>query len=314
MESVNTADSPDLRVKIGSLELDNPVMTASGTFGYGREFNNLVNLDKLGAIIVKGISLHPRAGNPPPRIFETSCGMLNAIGLENVGVDSFISRKMVFLKKLRPPVVVNILGDSVEEYGEIARRLDQVEGVNALEVNISCPNVKKGGVAFGTVPEMAATVTQAVRENTSLPLIIKLSPNVTDIVSMARAVEDAGADAVSLINTLIGMAIDPVSRKPRLANIIGGLSGPAIKPVALRMVWQVAGAVSIPVIGIGGISSADDALEFLIAGATAVQVGTANFYDPAATENIILGIQDYLQAQREQRITDIIGTLNTGAQ
>jgi dihydroorotate dehydrogenase (NAD+) catalytic subunit len=288
-------------------------MTASGTFGYGREFSNLVDLNRLGGIIVKGISLEPRKGNPPPRIFETSCGMLNAIGLENVGVDSFISRKMVFLKKLKPPVVVNILGDSVEEYGEISRRLDQVEGINGLEVNISCPNVKKGGVAFGTVPEMAAAVTGAVRQATTLPVIVKLSPNVTDIVSMARAVEDAGADAVSLINTLIGMAIDPLSRKPRLANIIGGLSGPAIKPVALRMVWQVAGAVSIPVIGIGGISTAADALEFLIAGATAVQVGTANFVDPTATEKIIQGLEEYLISQREERVTDIIGTLNTGA-
>jgi dihydroorotate dehydrogenase (NAD+) catalytic subunit len=288
-------------------------MTASGTFGYGPEFSNLVDLNRLGGIIVKGISLEPRKGNPPPRIFETSCGMLNAIGLENVGVDSFISRKMVFLKKLKPPVVVNILGDSVEEYGEISRRLDQVEGINGLEVNISCPNVKKGGVAFGTVPEMAAAVTGAVRQATTLPVIVKLSPNVTDIVSMARAVEDAGADAVSLINTLIGMAIDPLSRKPRLANIIGGLSGPAIKPVALRMVWQVAGAVSIPVIGIGGISTAADALEFLIAGATAVQVGTANFVDPTATEKIIQGLEEYLISQREERVTDIIGTLNTGA-
>ena len=313
MESVNRDCNPDLRVRIGSLALNNPVMTASGTFGYGREFSNLVDLNRLGGIIVKGISLEPRKGNPPPRIFETSCGMLNAIGLENVGVDSFISRKMVFLKKLKPPVVVNILGDSVEEYGEISRRLDQVEGINGLEVNISCPNVKKGGVAFGTVPEMAAAVTGAVRQATTLPVIVKLSPNVTDIVSMARAVEDAGADAVSLINTLIGMAIDPLSRKPRLANIIGGLSGPAIKPVALRMVWQVAGAVSIPVIGIGGISMAADALEFLIAGATAVQVGTANFVDPTATEKIIQGLEEYLISQREERVTDIIGTLNTGA-
>ncbi|MDU9050103.1 MAG: dihydroorotate dehydrogenase [Candidatus Electrothrix sp. Rat3] len=303
---------PDLRVQIGSLALRNPVMTASGTFGYAREFENLVDLDRLGGIIVKGISLHPKPGNPPPRIVETACGMLNAIGLENVGVDRFISGKMPYLRKLATPVVVNILGDSVEEYSEIARKLDGAKGVAALEVNISCPNVKKGGVAFGTVPEMAAKVTEAVRRSTTLPLIVKLSPNVTDIVLMARAVEDAGADAVSLINTLIGMAIDPITRRPRLANVIGGLSGPAIKPVALRMVWQVAQAVSLPVIGIGGITTANDALEFLLAGATAVQVGTANFYDPSAAENIVQGITDYLQEQGEDCLVDIIGTLKTG--
>ncbi len=303
---------PDLRVQIGSFALRNPVMTASGTFGYAREFENLVDLDQLGGIIVKGISLHPKPGNPPPRIVETACGMLNAIGLENVGVDRFITGKMPYLRTLSTPVVVNILGDSVEEYSEIARRLDGVEGVAALEVNISCPNVKKGGVAFGTVPEMAARVTEAVRQSTTLPLIVKLSPNVTDIVLMARAVADVGADAVSLINTLIGMAIDPITRRPRLANVIGGLSGPAIKPVALRMVWQVAQAISLPVIGIGGITTAADALEFLLAGASAVQVGTANFYDPSAAENIVQGITDYLQEQGEDRLIDIIGTLKTG--
>jgi dihydroorotate dehydrogenase (NAD+) catalytic subunit len=303
---------PDLRVQIGSLALRNPVMTASGTFGYAREFENLVDLDRLGGIIVKGISLHPKPGNPPPRIVETACGMLNAIGLENVGVDRFISGKMPYLRKLATPVVVNILGDSVEEYSEIARKLDGAEGIAALEVNISCPNVKKGGVAFGTVPEMAAKVTEAVRRSTALPLIVKLSPNVTDIVLMARAVEDAGADAVSLINTLIGMSIDPITRRPRLANVIGGLSGPAIKPVALRMVWQVAQAVSLPVIGIGGITTANDALEFLLAGAAAIQIGTANFYDPSAAENIVQGITDYLQEQGEDRLVDIIGTLKTG--
>jgi len=308
---VNRAN-PDLRVRIGRLELRNPVMTASGTFGYGREFSEFVRLDTLGAIIVKGISLQPRSGNPPPRIVETSCGMLNAIGLENVGVERFIVQKLPFLRKTTTPVIVNVLGDSVEEYGEIARRLDGIEGINGLEVNISCPNVKKGGVAFGTVPEMAAAVTREVRQATGLPVMIKLSPNVTDIVSMARAVEDAGADAISLINTLIGMAIDPMSRRPRLANTIGGLSGPAIKPVALRMVWQVAGAVSIPVVGIGGVSTADDALEFLLAGATAVQVGTANFIDPSISERIIAGIGEYLQQQGEQSVADIVGTLQTG--
>ena len=311
-EKTASCTLPDLRVQIGSLALRNPVMTASGTFGYAREFENLVDLDQLGGIIVKGISLQARSGNPPPRIIETACGMLNAIGLENVGVDRFISGKMPYLRKLSTPVVVNILGDSVEEYSEIARRLDEVEGLAALEINISCPNVKKGGVAFGTMPEMAARVTQAVRQASSLPLIVKLSPNVTDIVLMAKAVEGAGADAVSLINTLIGMAIDPISRRPRLANVIGGLSGPAVKPVALRLVWQIAQAISLPVIGIGGITTAHDALEFLLAGAAAVQVGTANFYDPSAAENIVQGITAYLQEQGEDRLIDIIGTLQTG--
>ena len=309
---VAASDTKELQVRIGSLTLRNPVMTASGTFGYGREFSNLVNLHRLGGIVVKGISLLPRPGNPPPRIVETACGMLNAIGLENVGVERFITEKMSYLRGLNTPVIVNILGDSVEEYGEIARRLDGVEGVSGLEVNISCPNVKKGGVAFGTVPEIAAPVTGAVRQATRLPVIIKLSPNVTDIVLMARAVEEAGADGVSLINTLIGMAIDPKTRRPRLANVIGGLSGPAIKPVALRMVWQVASAVSIPVIGIGGITTPSDALEFLLAGATAVQVGTANFYEPSAPEQIIQGMKEYLHQQGEHCIRDIIGTLQTG--
>lgn len=313
MDTVTAGSDLDLRVSIGRLTLRNPVMTASGTFGYARELSNLVNLHRLGGIVVKGISLQPRPGNPPPRIFETACGMLNAIGLENVGIERFLLEKIPFLKELNTPVVVNILGDSVEEYGEIARRLDGVAGVSALEVNISCPNVKRGGVAFGTVPEMAATVTAAVRRATRLPVIIKLSPNVTDIALMARAVEEAGADAVSLINTLIGMAIDTQTRKPRLANVIGGLSGPAVKPVALRMVWQVASTVSIPVIGIGGISTAEDALEFLLAGAAAVQVGTANFYDPSAPEQIIKGIGEYLRQQGELCVRDIIGTLQTGA-
>ncbi len=310
---VNKGADMDLRVQIGPLELKNPVMTASGTFGYGREFTHFVNLDLLGGIIVKGISLEPRPGNPPPRICETACGMLNAIGLENVGVAGFIQKKMPFLRKMKTPVIVNILGDSVDEYASLAEKLDGVPDISAIEVNISCPNVKKGGVAFGTVPAMAAAVTTAVRKATSLPVIIKLSPNVTDIVLMARAVEDAGADAVSLINTLIGMAIDVQSRRPRLANIIGGLSGPAIKPVALRMVWQVASAVTIPVIGVGGISSAEDAIEFLLAGATAVEVGTANFYEPSVTEKIIPGLCDYLQQQGEQCVSNIIGTLQTGA-
>ncbi|MCW5199140.1 dihydroorotate dehydrogenase [Desulfobulbus sp. F1] len=305
-------EQPDLRVRLGALELQNPVLTASGTFGYAKEFEPFINLNRLGGIIVKGISIEPRAGNPPPRVVETACGMLNAIGLENVGVDRFVSEKMPYLRTLTAPLIVNILGDSIEDYCELASRLDEVPGISALELNISCPNVKKGGAAFGASPEMAAAVTAAVRKSTRLPLIVKLSPNVTDITIMAKAVEAAGADAVSLINTLIGMAINAESRRPRLANIIGGLSGPAIKPIALRMVWQTARAVSIPVIGIGGISTAEDAVEFLLAGATAVQVGTANFYDPSAAEKIISGLADYLRRQGEQRVSDIIGTLDTG--
>jgi len=311
METVNGSEI-DLRVRLGKLQLRNPVMTASGTFGYGREFSQLVNLHRLGAVVVKGISLEPRPGNPPPRVVETACGMLNAIGLENVGVQGFLDRKMDFLRGMNSRVVVNILGDSIEEYGLLAERLTGGEGIDAIEVNISCPNVKKGGVAFGTVPEMAAEVTREVKERTDLPVIVKLSPNVTDIVLMARAVEDGGADGVSLINTLTGMAIDPETRRPKLANVIGGLSGPAIKPVALRMVWQVARAVSIPVIGIGGISTADDAIEFLLAGATAIQVGTANFYQPRTAESIVEGLRAYLSEQGEDSVRSIIGAVQAG--
>ncbi len=313
METLNSIATIPLAVTIGPLQLANPVMTASGTFGYASEFSNLVDLDRLGALVVKGISLEPRSGNPPPRIVETACGMLNAIGLENVGLERFITEKMPFLRTCQSRVIVNILGDSIEEYAILAKELSGVAGIDGLEINISCPNVKKGGVAFGTVPAMAAAVTQAVKNVTELPVIVKLSPNVTDIVAMAQAVETSGADAVSLINTLIGMAIDVQTRKPRLANIIGGLSGPAIKPVALRMVWQVASAVSIPVIGIGGIGTAEDAIEFLLAGATAVQVGTANFYNPSATEQILAGIDLYLRQQGETSVQAIIGSLRLGA-
>ncbi len=282
----------DLNVKIGSLLLKNPVMTASGTFGYGEEFENLIDLNRIGAIIVKGISYEPRPGNPPPRVVETSSGMLNAIGLENVGVERFISEKLPYFDHVDSRLIVNILGDS---------------RVDGIEVNISCPNVKKGGVAFGTIPAMAAAVTRAVKAETDQPVIVKLSPNVTDITEIACAVEDGGADSVSLINTLIGMAIDIKSKQPKLANIIGGLSGPAIKPVALRMVHQVSQRVKIPVIGIGGIATYEDAVEFLLAGASAIQVGTANFYQPKAVEYIIDGISRYLQEEKVQAVNDIIG-------
>ena len=301
-------NKPNTQIEIAGVVFENPVMTASGTFGYGEEFDDFLSVKDLGAVVVKGISYNPRSGNPPPRIVETPCGMLNAIGLENVGVKRFIREKMPYLQANGIKTIVNILGDSVEEYCAIVEKLNTVDGVTAVEINISCPNVKKGGVAFGTDPEMAAEVTRAIKKVSKLPVIVKLSPNVTDNVQMATAVERAGADAVSLINTLIGMAIDIDSRKPVLANIIGGLSGPAIKPVALRMVWQVSQAVGIPVIGIGGISSWKDAIEFILAGATAIQVGTANFVDPNVAEQIYDGIEDFLINNEIQFITDLIGT------
>ena len=299
----------DLRVTIGGLVFKNPVLTASGTFGYGKEFAPYVNLHQLGGVVVKGISLEPRRGNPPPRIVETASGMLNAIGLENVGLDRFITEKMPYLRGIGTRVIVNILGDSLEEYQTLGQRLSEVEGISALEVNISCPNVKKGGVAFGTDPAMAEAVTRAVCAHSSLPVIVKLSPNVNDIAQIARGVEAGGAQAISLINTLLGMAIDVKSRRPRLANIVGGLSGPAIKPIALRMVWQVAQAVNIPVIGIGGITTTEDALEFLLAGATAIEVGTANFINPRASQDIVEGLARYVMDNRLDGISEVIGGL-----
>jgi len=300
---------PDLTTNIGGIILKNPVMTASGTFGYGQEFAELIDLNRLGAIIVKGLSLEPSKGNPPPRIAETACGMLNAIGLENVGIDAFEREKLPFLKKLSTPTIVNIYGKTVGEYAELAARIDEMDGVTGVEVNISCPNVKAGGIAFGVIPQAAHEVVKAVRGRTRKPVMVKLSPNVTDITDIARSVEDAGADSVSLINTLTGMVIDIETRRSKLANITGGLSGPAIKPVALRMVWQVAKSVKIPVIGIGGIMTASDALEFLIAGASAVQVGTANFVNPGCTIEIIEGIETFLTEKKIGSVRDIIGTL-----
>lgn len=302
-------NQPDLRITIGNLVFKNPVLTASGTFGYAKEFEPYVSLNHLGGVVIKGISLEPRRGNPPPRIVETAGGMLNAIGLENVGLDRFISEKMEYLRGIGTRVIVNILGDSLEEYQTLAQRLSEVQGISALEVNISCPNVKKGGVAFGTDPTMAEAVTRAVCAHSSLPVIVKLSPNVTDIAQIARAVEAGGAQAISLINTLLGMAIDVRSRRPRLANVVGGLSGPAIKPIALRMVWQVAQAVKIPVIGIGGITTTEDALEFLLAGATAIEVGTANFVNPRASQEIVEGIGRYMTENRINGISEVIGGL-----
>jgi dihydroorotate dehydrogenase (NAD+) catalytic subunit len=301
--------SLDMRTDIGGLELKNPVMTASGTFGYGEEFDGLVDLNRLGAIVVKGISLNPSKGNPSPRVVETTGGMLNAIGLENVGLDAFIHEKLPYLDTVDAPVVVNIYGKTVEEYAELARRLDSVSGVAAVEVNISCPNVKAGGVAFGVCADPARSVVRSVREKTGKPLIVKLSPNVTDITEIARAVEDEGADAISLINTLTGMAVDIHSRRPKLANTTGGLCGPAIKRVALRMVWEASRAVDIPVIGMGGIMEAQDALEFIISGASAIQVGTANFVNPRATMDILDGLEAFMTEKNINRLSDLTGTL-----
>jgi dihydroorotate dehydrogenase (NAD+) catalytic subunit len=301
--------SPDLRVKIGDLELKNPVLTASGTFGYGREFSSLIDLNLLGGIVVKGVSLKPREGNPPPRIVETPCGMLNAIGLANVGLENFLKEKLPWLKGLNTAVIVNIYGHTVEEYGAVAAGLSGVKGISAIEVNISCPNVDQGGMAFGTDPEMSAKVTECVVKETDKPVIVKLSPNVTDIRKIAVAAEDAGADALSLTNTLTGMAIDIEKRVPKLANITGGLSGPAIRPVTLFMVHQVVRAVKIPVIGVGGIVDYRDALEFLIAGARAIQIGTANFVNPRASLDIIEGLRIFCQDKGIDRIEDLIGTL-----
>lgn len=300
---------PDLSTDIGRLKLKNPVMTASGTFGYGQEFAPLFDLNRLGAIVAKGLSLEPAPGNPPPRIVETPCGMLNAIGLENVGLTAFVEQKLPFFKRLKTPVLVNIYGKTVAEYTELARRVDALNEIAGIEVNISCPNVKAGGVAFGVDPSAAYEVVAAVRASTTKPMLVKLSPNVTDIAEIAARVETAGADAVSLINTITGMAVDIENRRPVLANITGGLSGPAIKPVALRMVWQVCQAVKIPVIGIGGIMNATDAIEFLMVGAAAVQVGSANFVNPRASVEIIDGIKAFMVQKKIAKMSGLVGTL-----
>ncbi|HHW07932.1 MAG TPA: dihydroorotate dehydrogenase [Clostridia bacterium] len=297
----------DMTVDIGGLKMKNPVLTASGTFGYGLEFQRFYDIQLLGGIVVKGTTLKPRAGNPPPRVVETAAGMLNSVGLENPGVDHLIEHIMPKLAPLDLAVIINISGNTVEEYGLLAEKLDRVPGVKGLEVNISCPNVKAGGLAFGTCPTQAAAVIRAVRQATRLPVIAKLSPNVTDIVSIARSVEEAGADAVSLINTLLGMAIDIKQKKPVLANTFGGLSGPAIKPVALRMVWQVSRAVKIPVIGMGGIVSVEDALEFLMAGASAVAVGAGSFVNPYLALEIVRGLESYCRTEGVASVRQLTG-------
>jgi len=300
---------PSLAVEVAGLKLRNPVMPASGTFGYGQEFAPYLDLRRLGAIVTKGLSLKPKAGNPMPRIAETTSGMLNAIGLQNVGVDAFITDKTGDYRLLDTPVIANFFGNTLEEYGEVARRLADVPEVAAVELNISCPNVKQGGIVFGTDPRAAAEVVTLVRRQLSKPLIVKLTPNVTDITVVARAVEEAGADAISCINTITGMAVDIRTRRPKIANRTGGLSGPAIRPIAVRMVHQVVQAVKIPVIGIGGIMTSSDALEFLIVGARAVQVGTANFVDPAAMLTIIDGIEAFLVEEGLDNVNELIGSL-----
>ncbi len=301
---------PRLAVEIAGVRFKNPVMTASGTFAYGIEFAHLMDLASIGGIVVKGISMKPIKGNPPPRIWETSSGMLNAIGWQNIGAIEFVTKKLPALRKYDTNVVVNIVGFDLEDYLEVTRFLNDCPGIAALELNISCPNVKKGGFHFNKDPRDAARVTaEAKKASRRLPMWVKLSPNVTDIGEFARACEEAGADALSIVNTFVGMAIDVETRRPRLRYITGGLSGPAIKPVALRMVWEACKTVKIPVIGVGGIASTEDALEFLIAGARAVQVGTANFYNPAASEQIALGLQNHCRSHNIEEIGELIGSL-----
>lgn len=300
-------------VNLGGIVMKNPVTTASGTFGFGLEYQDYVELQRLGAITVKGTTLKPRMGNPPPRIAETPSGMLNAIGLQNPGVEHVVEEIMPRLAGLGVPVIVNIAGDTLEDYARVARRLDGVPGVAGLEVNISCPNVKKGGIQFGSDPRTAAEVTRAVKGSTGLPVIIKLSPNVTDMVAMAEAVAEAGADALSMINTLLGMAIDVDRRRPVLGNVTGGLSGPAVRPVAVRAVWQVYRAVALPILGMGGIMTARDALEFILAGATAVAVGTGNFVNPRATLDVVEGIEQYMQNHGFTDINELIGLAQRGS-
>lgn len=299
----------DLSVEIGGLKLKNPVIPASGTFGYGLDYKDETDLKSLGAIIVKGLSLLPSKGNPSPRVIETPSGLLNAVGLENIGIASFLKNKLPNLLKYNTPIITNIYGKTEEDYIRLTEIIDDVEGISGIEVNISCPNVKKGGLAFGTSPDTCHNLISEIRQKTDKPLIVKLTPNVTDIKPIALSAEHAGADAVSLINTITGMDIDIKTRKPMLANVTGGLSGPAIRPVALRMVYEAVSAVDIPVIGIGGITSARDAISFIIAGATAVEIGSANFIDPKTCEKTIIGIKKYLKKNRYNSVEELRGSL-----
>lgn len=298
---------PNLTLNLGGISLANPVLTASGTFGFGPEYAPYIDINRLGGIVVKGTTLEPREGNSGTRLAETPAGILNSIGLQNPGVDYLIEHYGPYFATLTVPVIVNMAGKTVEEYGELAARLDQCPGIAGLEVNISCPNVKAGGMAFGADPQTAAAVTRLVKAATKLPVIVKLSPNVTDITAVAAAVEQAGADALSLINTLLGMAIDVRTRRPVLGNVFGGLSGPAVKPVALRAVWQVYRAVQIPIVGMGGIATATDALEFILAGAAAVAVGTASFVNPMATVEVLEGLEQYLADNNIADVQSLVG-------
>ncbi len=299
----------NLSVKIGRLMMQNPVTVASGTFGYGAEYARLIDLNLLGAVTVKGIRLHPVPGNPPPRTAETTSGMLNAIGLQGPGVDGFIKKYWPFLKELKVPTIINLWGTTVEEYAEVARRFDALGGVGALELNVSCPNIKEGGAQFGTDCTLLAQVVAACRQATTLPLITKMSPNVPSIAPFAKAAEDAGSDALAVTNSFPAMAIDTHTRKPKLANITGGLTGPAIKPIAIKLVWEAAKAVKIPIIGMGGIQNAADAIEFLMAGATAVAVGTANFYEPQTALQVIAGIREFMEKKKIADVKEITGSV-----
>ena len=308
-----SSQPPDLSVSFAGIRFKNPVIAASGTFGYGIEFEDIVSLDKLGGFVVKGLSKEPMPGNPPPRIFETAAGMLNAIGLQNLGVRAFVKEKLPLLAKKKNIVVIaNVFGHTWEEYEEVIEVLNEAEGLAAYELNVSCPNTKRGGIQFGSDPVLLQEVVAAAKSAARRPVIVKLSPNVTSVPQMARAAEDAGADAVSLVNTFVGMAIDAETRRPRISNLTAGLSGPAIKPIALRMVYEAAHAVDIPVIGIGGISTAEDVIEFILAGAAAVQIGTASYWDPCATEKIVDALGRWCIEHRVERITDLIGGLQTG--
>lgn len=303
--------SVDLAVEIGDLHLNNPILTASGTFGYGEEFSPFLDLGRLGGVVTKGLSPQPREGNPPPRIVETPSGMLNAIGLQNVGVDRFISEKLPLLRRHNTAVIANVFGETVEEYRTVCQRLDAAEGVHALELNVSCPNTESGGMSFGTDPGALAEVTAAARETTRLPLWVKLSPNVTDIAQLARVAVEAGADALSLVNTFTGMTVDVARRRPTLANLRGGLSGPAIRPLALYLLHEVRQAVDVPLIGIGGISSLDDVLQFLITGACAVQVGTANYLEPGISVRLVNELETWCAERDIHSLSELVGTLQT---
>jgi dihydroorotate dehydrogenase (NAD+) catalytic subunit len=312
MTTYESSSLPDLRVSFAGLSLKNPVIAASGTFGYGVEFEDIVSLSKLGGFVVKGLSREPMPGNPPPRVFETAAGMLNSIGLQNIGARAFVKDKLPQLRRIQNIVVIaNVFGYSKEDYERTIRILNEGEGIAAYELNVSCPNTKRGGISFGADPVLLEEVVATAKNAAARPLIVKLSPNVTSIPQMARSAENAGADAISLVNTFVAMAVDARTRRPRISNLTAGLSGPAIKPIALRMVYEAAHSVDIPVIGIGGISTGEDVAEFMLAGAAAVQVGTANFWDPCATERIVDDLERWCLENRVRRITELIGGLKT---